>query len=211
MKCHICNTDLSQTDCKHYNLNNNNMTTKTPTTAANATSLQAKILAVNTANQHTKQIYDFLTGQLKNLIGVNPLKVDGSFKAKHEIEKLHIEKQKISMFGFNWWIDTNYYLTPKYGYLTAEIKTCITGGGQDRNGVNRYCIYEYKNIDIVKIDENGIFCENDRPREDEPIYNEKEILQQAKEIKEAAEAYRAKANTFPYQFKDVLYIERLTR
>ncbi len=176
-----------------------------------ATNLQAKILAINTANKHASEIAAYEIEQLRHLIGTNPLKVDGSFKAKIKHEKKQFEKIKISMFGFDWHAHTTYYFTAEYGYFVARIKTCVSGGGSDMCGVRNYCIYENNSIDIFKIDKDGNFQESDRPAQEFPQYQESELLSIAKEVKAAAEEYKKVFNKMPYEFRYELNIERLTR
>lgn len=180
-------------------------------TQETATSLQAKILAINIVNKTAKEIQEHETKQLSPFIGSNPLKNEGSFKAKIKHEKLNIQSTKFKEFGFEWHTDTSYYLTPKHGYFVAVIRTCVTGGGVDRCGVNKFCIYETKEIDLFKIDSEGNFCENTRICDDYSQYDESELLSIAKEIKQAAEIYSQSLAKMPYQFREVLNIERLTR
>ena len=66
---------------------------------------------------------------------------------------------------------------------------------------------------MFKIDNEGNFCENDRPFDSESFkqYTESELLEVQKQAHEAAENYKAIAKNVPYLFNDVLRIERLTR
>ena len=181
------------------------------TTNTSASSLQAKIVSVNTINEHTRIFLEHEKEALKSLIGSNPLKVDGTFKAKISHTKKEIANKKIEMFGQIWHAQSSYYLTPQYGYFVMKVRTCVTGGGADRNGVNKHCNYEDRTIDLIKIDESGIFCECDRLPQDLPQYNEGELIAIEREIKAAAEQYRELAEKMPYEFSHTLSIERLTR
>jgi len=178
---------------------------------ASATSLQAKILSINTINKHSKIIFEHETKECEKFIGTNPLKIDGTFKAKITHNKKEFKRTKISAFGFDWWIETMYYLTNQYGYFSANIRTCTTGGGADINGVNQYCIYEDRSFDLFKIDDNGNFCESDRATNDFKQYKESDLLKMERQIKAEAEKYKAALNKLPYEFRNVLGIERLTR
>jgi hypothetical protein len=183
-------------------------------TQLSATPLQAKILAINTINSHAKEIFDYETEQLSKLIGTNPLKVGGEFKAKIDHKYKEIERKKILAYGFEWWQDTHYYFTAKYGYFSINIRTCVSGGGADKNGVNRHCIYEDLCIDLFKINEQGIFeaiTEPFRQFKERPQYEETTLLEIKGEIEKIAEQYRNTANKLPYQFAHVLNVERLTR
>ena len=183
-------------------------------TTNHATSLQAKVLSINTLHEYTKFIVEHEKKGLNYLIGTNPLKVDGTFKAKIKHDKLNIESHKINKFGFEWFISIQYYFECKHNYFTVNIRTCINGGGGDQNNVSRHCIYENQKVDLFKINSEGNFCENDRPIDFNNFksdYNETELLSIKKEIHEAAENYREIAKKAPYLFNYVLNIERLVR
>lgn len=181
----------------------------TPTNTS-ASSLQAKIVSVNTINEHTNIFIEHEKEALKSLIGSNPLKRDGTFKAKISHTKKELAPQKIEMFGQTWYTQSSYYLVPHYGYFVMKVRTCVTGGGTDRNGVNKYSKYEDRTIELMKIDESGVFCECNRVPQDLPQYNEGELIAIEREIKAAAEQYRELAKKMPYEFSHTLDIERLT-
>lgn len=187
-----------------------NTTNNTPS-QVEATSLQAKILAVNTVNAHTEQIVNHELSQLNKYIGQNILKVDGSFKAKINHVKIDIEKINITAFGCSWWIESNYYFSASHSRLTLNIRTCVSGGGYDKNGVNKHCIYENNRIDIFNIDNAGKLQAIEDFSYINAQYNEAEILEAKKAIEKAAEQYRQALKLMPYEFQAVTYCERLTR
>jgi hypothetical protein len=193
----------------------NNQTT-TPT----ATNLEAKVLALNLHNEKVLQIFNHEQNELKKYVGTNPLKIDGSFKAKIKHSKLEPYQEicrswnKINVFGLDWWTDTNYYFSVSYGRFTANIKSCLTGGGTDRAGhTNKYCIYETTVIDLFNIDEKGNFqpLKESQRYEARPVFEVAKLREAAQEIKAIANEYRCALNSLPYEFHNVLNIERLTR
>ncbi len=180
-------------------------------TTKQATSLQCKILAVNTLNRDCQTILTHELNQLKKFVGQNILKVDGSFKSKINHVKTDIPKQNINEYGFNWWIDTTYYIQYKYNTLRIEVCTCVTGGGADKNGVNRHCIYERRVIDIFNVDNDGNLQDLEKINFEPVQYNELDILAAKQEIDKAAQEYKKTLEKMPYIFHDVMYCERLTR
>ncbi len=183
--------------------------TNVTTTPVKATSLQTQILCVNTLYAHSKEIIQNEISFLLPLIGKDILKVDGSFKAKYEHQK-RIFKYKVNEFGFDFWVDTHYYFTAKYGKLSIEVITTVTGGGSDKNGVNANHSQQRQGYDLFVLN-NGILSaivETDRSYLDTP-YNEADILAAAEKVKEAAKQYDAVLQSVPYLFRDVLYLQRL--
>lgn len=177
------------------------------------TELQAKLLAVNTLNKDAAIILKHELEFIKSLIGTNPLKVDGSFKAKVTHKKIEIKKEKFNAFGFDWWKDTSYWLQKSGSHFVAQIKTCVSGGGSDRNNISSYCIYESKALYLCEIDNAGLFKELSYPEWNtiEPTYNEEDLLNTAKEIQELASKYNNALKKMPSQFMYALNIQRLTR
>jgi predicted DNA binding CopG/RHH family protein len=176
-----------------------------------ATSLQAKILAINTGNEHSEKIINYELSQLSKFIGQNILKVDGSFKAKinHTLHE-NIKKQ-ISAYGFEWWIHTNYYFSANYSKLTINVKTCISGGGCDKNEVSTHCIYHDNSIDLFKIDGLGNLQPLEKQYFENRQFDETQILEAQTKIKEAAKEYEKILSSMPYEFRSVTGCERLTR
>jgi len=190
------------------------MTTQTKTNTA--TNLDAKVLALNLHNAKVLQIFNHEQNELKQFIGINPLKIDGSFKAKIKHNKLepYHEGKKINVLGLDWWVSTNYFFSVNYGRFIAHIKTCLTGGGLDNAGsCNKFCIYENSIICLFNIDENGNFqpLEESQKYEAYPVYDSAKLIETARDIRAIAEEYRRALASLPYEFHNVLNIERLTR
>jgi hypothetical protein len=177
-----------------------------------ATSLQAKILSLNNLNKDAILIFNHEKKQLLPYVGQNILKNDGSFKAKIKLEKLEIQSLKFTAYGFEWHKQTSYYFKNQYGFLSIEVTTCINGGGVDRCGVSKHCIYERQTFDLFKIDTDGKLQELETERNifQSKDFEELEILENAKKVKEAAKVYEEILNAVPYEFRNVLYLQRLT-
>ena len=176
-----------------------------------ATSLQAKILAINTSNKNSETILNYELLNLSKYIGQDILKADGGFKSKINHVKHNGIKSKFNAFGFTWYQDTNYYFSTNYNKLTLNIRTCVMGGGSDSNGVNKHCIYETQTIDIFIIDTNGNLQSLEKQYFKNVQYNEAKVLKAAAKVKVAAEIYNKTLDSMPYEFRGVTNCERLTR
>ena len=174
-----------------------------------ATSLQAKILAVNTINKHSLYFINFELQALQAHKGKDIFKVDGSFKQKYFREFQPI-RERVKFAGFDWWIDSHYYLKFNYGKIILHVRTSVTGGGQDQHGVNARCIYEERSFNLLTYPGAiGEEIEQDRTHL-EKEYNEQELKEAAEKAKEAAKAYEKAAEAVPHIFRDVLDVQRLT-
>jgi hypothetical protein len=176
-----------------------------------ATSLQAKILAININNKNSEGILNFELSQLSKYIGQSILKIDGSFKAKINHVKMEAKKSKFPAYGFQWWEHTDYYFTANYNKLTINVKTCVSGGGCDQNQVNTHCIYETNTIDLFKIDGLGNLQPIEKQYFENKQFNEADILEAQAKIKQAAKEYEIILSSMPYEFRHVTNCERLTR
>jgi hypothetical protein len=173
-----------------------------------ATALQTQILCLNTLYKHSKEITQNETAFLLPLIGKDILKVDGSFKAKYEHEKKAF-KYNVNEFGFDFWVDTHYYFTAKYGKLSIDVITTVSGGGSDKNGVNANHSQQRQCFDLFVLD-NGILA--DKCADSEllnTVYTESEILVGAEKVKAAAKQYEATLSSVPYLFRQTLRLQRL--
>ena len=178
-------------------------------TTTRATSLQTQILCVNTLYTHSKEIIKNEIALLLPLIGKDILKVDGSFKAKYEHENPGFD-YKINQYGFDFWVNTHYYFTSKYGILSIKVTTTVSGGGNDGSGVSVNNNQQKQEFDLFILD-NGILsalCEVNRDYMD-IIFVEVDILAAAEKVKEAAKKYDAILNNVPYLFRNALYLKRL--
>ncbi len=178
------------------------------TTIEKATSLQAQILCLNTLYAHSKEIIKYETDFLSQYAGKKIFKQDDSFMSKIPYQRLKIEKKQITAFGFTWWVDTHYWHKVSYG---KYVKTCVSGGGYDKNGVNCNCNYQSQSFDIFNLDEweNLTTPVNaDREYLNTP-FDETAILTAANEAREAAKVYEQILEKVPYQFRETLYLQRL--
>jgi hypothetical protein len=169
-----------------------------------ATSLQTKILAENKTNEFSKIIFDYEINQIKPLFGTNPLKIDGSFKAKVNHKILNIENLKFKEYGFNWFLSVHYWFERSGGNLGINIKTCLNGGSEEEN---QHVIYTNKYIYISKI-ENGIL----EPSQYDNNFNFidiEEVQKISKIAKEKAEEYKKIVDSLPYVLLNILQVKRL--
>lgn len=174
-----------------------------------ATTLQTQILCLNTLYAHCKEIIKNEIAFLLPLIGKKVLKVDGSFQAKYEHEKPQF-KAKVSAFNFEFWTDTHYYFKENYGKLSINVVTTVHGGGYDKNGVNCNHSQQTQPFDLFTINDGVLteLVETDRTFLD-TVYDENEILAEAKKTEDAAKVYEAQIEKVPYMFRDTLYLRRL--
>ncbi len=186
------------------------------------TALQIKVLLINTLNQYAKTIYEYEKKHFAQFLGMEIFKVDGSLKAKYEHEKLTF-KGKLedgTFYDIHYWFEYNYHT------FKIHVKACVSGGSYDVKPNTAFCQYEEKTLYIFDTKEAphpslekallkytvNVLTE---PQGGEPDfkcdYDEKNLLAIAERIKEAAAAYEKAERDMPYQFKDVLHIERLSR
>ena len=172
-----------------------------------ATSLQTHILAVNTLYKLSKEIIKKEIEFFTPLIGKDVFKVSGELKAKytHTLEQY---KYKINEFNFDFWVDCHFYLTLKYNKLTVTVVCSVSGGGYDGSGVNCNHSQQTKSFDLFNIDKDfkliSLF-ETDREYLN-TIYNEGEILQQAKKAEEVKKEYQNEMSKVPSYFRSTLYL-----
>jgi hypothetical protein len=174
-----------------------------------ATALQTQILCYNTLYEHSKQIIAKEVSFLSDFLGKGILKSDGSFKAKYIHDLLRF-KEKVNKFGFDFWVDTHYYFICKYGKLSIEVTTTVSGGGYDRSGVNANHSQNRRGFDLFVVD-NGILLSLFEDNRDflNVVYDEAEILNAADNVKEAAKEYEKTLKTVPHIFRQSLYLQRL--
>ena len=182
--------------------------TATPTAA---TALQTQILCLNMANEAAKNIISYELGQLSRHIGKAIFKVDGSLKTKYEYSRLSLEKVKVNAFGFDFWVDTHYYHRIAYGKYEVKVITTVSGGGYDRNGVNKNHYQHSQSFEVFSLNDAGeLSAPIAAPEWLNNQYNETEILQAAAKVEEAAKQYEAVLSKVPYLFRSTLYLQRLT-
>ena len=176
-----------------------------------ATSLQAKIIALNNLNNFTFDIVQHETSELKKYLNQNIFKVDGSFKAKVVHSKLEIKDEKTTLNGYNWNVSIRYYHSIEYGKLNLNITVCTSGGGSDINNVSSHCIYEKSRVSIYNVKDGVLLPLDCEQYVKQANFDESEILKAAENVRLAAIEYNKVLNSVPYEFRNVLYLERLTR
>ena len=183
----------------------------TTITRTKATTLETKVLAINTLYAHSKKIIEKELSFLTPLIGKKVVKADGSFLAKYEHEKIDF-KYKVNAYEFDFWADTNYYFTLSSGRLELNVRTCVSGGGYDKNGVNCNCQYEKQTFSLFSIDENGVITGLYPENRDfiNTVYSVDTLIEQAKKAEEAAKIYESFVKNVPYLFREILRVKRLT-
>lgn len=170
---------------------------------------EVKIIAINQLHAYAKQVFNYEREYYKTFLGVNIFKVDGSLKAKFVHDKLPDLKITLEDETF---VNAQYWFTNRHGYFEINVKICVNGGSYDVQPNTAFCQYENQCLTIFRVSEEGKLIDtvNDIEWLDK-VYTIEELNQQAQKIKEVAEQYNALVNSFPYVFKGVFDIERLTR
>lgn len=172
-----------------------------------ATSLQTQILAVNTLYKLSKEIIKKEIEFFTPLIGKDVFKVSGELKAKykHEMEQY---KYKVNEFNFDFWVNCHYYLTLEYNKLIMKVICTVSGGGYDKNGVNCNHSQHTQSFDLFDLDKDYkiiSICNVDREYLN-TVFNEWEILQQAKKAEEVKKEYQNELSKVPSYFRSTLYL-----
>lgn len=176
-----------------------------------ATALQTQILAVNLMNDHAKKILNHEKNTFTPFIGKSILKVDGTFKAKYEHEKISFA-YKVNAYGFDFWVDTHYYFESRYGKANLNIIATVSGGGYDRNGVNVNHTQKRISVsfcDLGKDDSTLLGFSDSCTDYLNVIHNERDILFNSDLVQKKAEEYNKLVNLIPSEFIDALHIKRL--
>ena len=171
------------------------------------TALQIKIQALNMLNSYAQAYFEQATKHFEQFIGVEPYKVDGSLKAKYVLKFEPAEGNTVdgTHYHVHAWMKER-----TYG-LDLEVKICISGGSYDDKPATAFCQYESLSL-MICIVKDGKLAARDIENYDFSVqYNEQQILNAAEEVKKAAERYEQALMTVPHYFRDILYIERLTR
>lgn len=172
------------------------------------TNLEVKVLALNTLNEYAEQIYNYEKKHFSQFLGKDIFKVDGSLKQKYEHPKLEFNGQMADGTFYS----VSYWFTSAYNHFDVNIKICINGGSYDVKPTTAFCQYEETRPTLFEIEKTGELKETTQQPNDYSVrYDVASLEAKAAQIKAAAEQYRKASESLPYQFKDVLYIERLTR
>lgn len=169
--------------------------------------IEIKVLAINTLNQWTEQVYAYEKKHFAQFLGQNIFKVDGSVKAKFDHEKFSFKGQ----LEDGTWVNANYWFTNAHGYFSIHVKICVSGGSYDVKPATTFCQYEETAPTLFQV-KDGLLIETTQEQSDYSIrYDVADLQSKAQAIKEAADAYEVVADTMPNQFKDVLFIQHLAR
>lgn len=168
--------------------------------------LQVKILALNLLNEYAPAYFEQATKHFEQFIGVEPYKVDGTLKAKYML-KLNEVKGKIDGAYF----DIHAWIKPSSYSIDVNIKICVSGGSYDVHPNTAFCQYDTMTLEVVRIKDGKISQRERQPNDFTIRHSESEILAAAAEVKKAAEAYEQALSKVYYEFRDILYLSRLTR
>ena len=174
------------------------------------TNLEITVLAVNQLYQWSKKFIEVETNFYNQFLGVDIFKVDGSIKDKYKNNFAHSFSEKLKD-GTN--LSSQYFFKKTSTALCIEVQICVNGGKYNQPVApdTAFCQYQRMTFDLFEVVNNCLVSKNvDRSYLNE-VFSENKLLKQANKIKQLAEKYRIEYNKLNYQFKDVLYIERLTR
>mgnify|MGYP006921369615 CR=1 FL=1 len=168
---------------------------------------EVKVLAINTLYEWAEKFFNYEKEHFTQFLGVDIFKVDGTIKKKYEHEKISF-RGKLSD-GTN--VDAHYWFSHSYGTFTIRVKICVNGGSYDVRPTTAFCQYEEISLTLFTTN-NGVLL----PTEPDTAFlktrfDVAELSAIAGNIKKAAEAYETAVNAMPYRFREVFYIERLTR
>ncbi len=178
------------------------------TTTQKKSNVEIKVLAVNTLYEYAEKYILHEYNRLKPLIGLDIFKVDGSFKAKYDAPKLSDKLQ----LADGTWVNAHYWFNNnKYGF-DIHVKICVNGGSYDVTPTTAFCQYQEQSFTLFEKDENGRIKETNTDRQWlKKRYDVAELNAISAEIKQAAKEYEKTYDKMPHLFKDVYYIERLSR
>ena len=168
--------------------------------------LQVKILSLNLLNEYAPAYFEKATKHFEQFIGAEAYKVDGTLKAKYALK---LEEVKGHRDGANF--DIHAWIRPSSDSIDINIKICVSGGSYDVHPNTAFCQYDTMTLEVVRIKEGKISQRERQTNDFTVIHSESEILAAAAEVKKAAEAYEQALNKVYYEFRDILYLSRLTR
>ena len=182
-----------------------NTTTQTPVKKSN---VEVKVLAINTLYEWAEKFYQYEKQHFQQFIGKAIFKVDGSVKAKFDHEKMSHKGQ----LPDGTWVNAHYWFTSRYNSFDIHVKICVNGGSYDVKPSTAFCQYEEQTVELFKINEAGELVENSNDISWlKKRYDVAELTSTANDVKKAAEVYEAALNKMPWIFREVFYLERLSR
>jgi len=168
---------------------------------------EVKVLAINCLEEWAEKFFNYEKEFFSTLVGVDPFKNDGTLKKKYEHEKQTF-RGKLTDGSF---LDVHYWYEHSRNELGMKVKICVNGGSYDVRPSTAFCQYEEKYLTLYKTDNGVLIDTGPTPEHVAKKYDVLELKKIAEEIKEAAKMYESVANKMPYRFREVFYIERLTR
>ncbi len=176
-------------------------------TTVKKTNEEIKVLAVNTLYEWAKKFFDYEYSHFKQFIGQDIFKADGTIKKKFDHEKISFEGK----LPDGTYLNAHYWFESSRGYFDICVKICINGGSYDVRPATAFCQYEQQTLTLFKLDNYHLVETATDTDFLNSRYDVESLQKTAAEIKEAAKMYEAAAAKMPYRFKDVFWIERLTR
>lgn len=171
------------------------------------TSLEVKVLAINTLNEYAGKIYQYEMEHFSKFIGQSIFKVDGSIKQKYDHEKLYFKGQMPDGTYYN----LDYYFRSNRSF-DIHITVCVNGGSYDVRPSTAFCWYERTIFELFPIIDGQIQTSERASKIDfSKRYKVEELLELQDKAHEAAKVYEKTVDAVPYIFRDVLNIQRLTR
>lgn len=180
---------------------------KTLSAITKKSQVEIKVLAINTLYEYSKQIAEYEYNHFKQFVGIDVFKVDGSVKLKYKHDRLTFKGQMKDKT----WYSADYYLKITSDSLEVHVKICVNGGSYDVKPSTAFCQYEDKIIHIL--DAKNCVLQDTKIDLDylDERFNVESLNKIAAEVRKAAEIYEIELKKMPYLFKDVFYLERLSR
>lgn len=168
---------------------------------------EVKTLAINNLYKYAKQFFQYERAHFLQFLGQSIFKVDGSVKAKYDHEKQSYKGQ----LEDGTWVNAHYWFTSNYGYFDMIVKICVNGGTYDVKPSTAFCQYDELSLTMFKIEDGKLIDSHSDISYLDTVYNLPDLQKAANEIEEAKKHYQKTVEKMPYIFRDVFWIERLTR
>lgn len=171
----------------------------------NLSNVEQKCISINTLYEFAQKTVDVEINHLSQFIGKDVFKNDGRLKERYKGERVSFKGQLLNGVFYN--VDS--WIELSYSKVWLHVKSCVSGGTYDNN--TAFCIYDKLMTQLFSYEDNKLIpVEVDRNYMG-VRYNVEDLQKIANEIEIAAKEYKSKYDKMPYQFKDVFWIERLSR
>jgi len=171
--------------------------------------------AINLLHKEANKIIHLYIDHFNKFEGQKICNVGGEIGKKFAIRLPGIDGNfEGAKYNIHSWIETTNHS------LIIRVKICLNGGSYDIQPSTAFCIYREINFYAFEISHSWDNTELNGVLKINPNYLFKpfktnfkaiELQKIATKVKKAAENYNKIADSMPYQFKDLFYIERLTR